>query len=132
MDYFNDVLITFLGLELFSYIAVYAGSESFQISTKICARYNSYHIIQFAADTTVVGLVSNEDESTYREVNQLILWCDNNNLSLNVSKTKEITVDFMRKQMVHNPFTINGSTVDSVISTKFCHFFCCTLVVRLE
>ncbi len=35
MDYFNDVLTTFLGLERFSCIAVYAGSESSRISSKI-------------------------------------------------------------------------------------------------
>ncbi len=34
MDYFNDVLATFLGLERVSCIAVYAGSESSQISSK--------------------------------------------------------------------------------------------------
>ncbi len=35
MDYFNDALTTFLGLEHFSCIAVYAGSESSRISAKI-------------------------------------------------------------------------------------------------
>ncbi len=35
MDYFNDVLTTFLGLERGSCISVYAGSESSRISSKI-------------------------------------------------------------------------------------------------
>ncbi len=35
MDYLNNVLTTFLGLECGSYLAVYAGSESSQISSKI-------------------------------------------------------------------------------------------------
>ncbi len=35
MDYFNNVITTFLGLERDSSLAVYAGSESFQISSKI-------------------------------------------------------------------------------------------------
>ncbi len=35
MDYFNNVLITFLGLDHGSTIAVYAGSGSSQISSKI-------------------------------------------------------------------------------------------------
>ncbi len=35
MDYFNDVLTTFLGLDLVSCVAVYAGSKSYQISSKI-------------------------------------------------------------------------------------------------
>ncbi|KAK1791960.1 hypothetical protein P4O66_013937 [Electrophorus voltai] len=49
----------------------------------------------------VVGLISNDDDSAYKEeVNQLLVWCDNNNLSLNVNKTKEIIVDFRRKYMV--------------------------------
>ncbi len=35
MDYFKKVLTTFLGLELGSYVAVYAGLESSRISSKI-------------------------------------------------------------------------------------------------
>ncbi len=35
MDYFNDVLTTFLGLERGSYVAVHAGSESSRISSNI-------------------------------------------------------------------------------------------------
>lgn len=58
-------------------------------------------------------------KSQGEEVNQLVVWCDNNDLSLNVSKTEEITVDFRMKQMVHNPLTFNDSTVQSVRSTKF-------------
>ncbi len=34
-NYFKDVVTTFLGLECVSCIAVYAGSESFQISSEI-------------------------------------------------------------------------------------------------
>ncbi len=48
-------------------------------------------------DTTVVGLISNRDETNYRsEVSRLAGWCSDNNLSLNVEKTKEIVVDFRR------------------------------------
>ncbi|KAK1793776.1 hypothetical protein P4O66_001508 [Electrophorus voltai] len=60
-----------------------------------CAKYKSNHIIKPADDTTVAGLISNDDVSAYKEeVNQLVIWCDNNNLSLNVNKRKEIIVDF--------------------------------------
>lgn len=85
-----------------------------------CARYNTNHIIKFADDTTVVGLISNDDDSSYREeVHHLINWCDTNNLHLNVNKTKEITVDFRKIHKPHTPLTINGSAVESVKSTKF-------------
>jgi hypothetical protein len=55
----------------------------------------------FADNTTVVGLITNNDETAYREeVWALRVWCQENNLSLNVNKTREIIVDF-RKQHDH-------------------------------
>ena len=46
-------------------------------------------IIQFADDTIVIGLISGVDESAYRdEVQKLTVWCSDNNLSLNTTKTK--------------------------------------------
>ncbi|MCJ8737656.1 hypothetical protein PDJAM_G00026540 [Pangasius djambal] len=73
----------------------------------------------FADDTTVVGLITNKDETDYRsEVSRLAGWCKDN-LSLNVEKTKEIVVDFRRARTQHAPLTINGATVERVSSTKF-------------
>ncbi|XP_072887126.1 mitochondrial import receptor subunit TOM40 homolog isoform X4 [Hemitrygon akajei] len=71
------------------------------------------HIIKFADDTTVVGLISKNDESAYREeVQQLMDWCRANNLSLNVNKTNKMVVDFRRAQSDHSPLNVNGSLVD--------------------
>ena len=54
----------------------------------------SNSIIKFADDTTVVGLITNNDKTAYREeVRALGVWCQENNLSLNVSKTKEMIMD---------------------------------------
>ncbi len=86
----------------------------FTLLTHDCtAKFRSNHIIKFADDTTVVGLISNNDETHYREeVAQLAEWCGANNLSLNVEKTKEVVLD-------HPPLTIDSSTVERVSSTKF-------------
>ncbi len=82
--------------------------------------HDSNHFIKFADDTTVVGLISNRDETNYRsEVSRLAGWCSDHNLSLNVEKTKEIVVDFRRVHSLHAPLTINGATVERVSSTKF-------------
>ncbi|MCJ8741467.1 hypothetical protein PDJAM_G00071020 [Pangasius djambal] len=52
--------------------------------------------IRFADDMTVVGLISKNAVSAYREeVQRPTDWCGANNLSLNVDKTKEMVVDFM-------------------------------------
>ncbi len=85
------------------------------------AKFSSNHIIKFADDTSVVGLISNNDETHYRdEVAQLAEWCVvQNNLSLNVGKTKEVGMDFRRNSGDHPPLTIDNSTVERVSSTKF-------------
>ena len=52
------------------------------------ALQNTNSIIKFVDDTTVVDLITNNDESVYRkEVIELALWCQDNNLSINFSKT---------------------------------------------
>ncbi|KAF7686244.1 hypothetical protein HF521_015606 [Silurus meridionalis] len=84
------------------------------------AMHSSNHIIKFADDTTVVGLISKNDESAYREdLQRLTAWCGANNLSLNVDKMKEMVVDFRRAQSDQSPLIIDGSSVEIVKSTKF-------------
>ena len=64
----------------------------------------SNSIIKFADNTTVVGLITNNDESSYREeARALGVWYPENNLSLNVNKTKEMIVDFRKQQWEHPP-----------------------------
>ncbi|KAI3360698.1 hypothetical protein L3Q82_012843 [Scortum barcoo] len=71
-------------------------------------------------DTTVVGLIRDDNDLAYREeVEQLVRWCEGNNVILNVDKTKEITVDFRKIQPSHAPLLINNSAVEVVSSTKF-------------
>ena len=70
--------------------------------------HNSNTIIKFADDTTVVGLITDNDETAYREeVRDLAVWCQDNNLSLNMIKTKEMIVDY-RKKRTKPPFSSTG------------------------
>ena len=56
----------------------------------------STQILKFADDTTVLGLITNSDESKYRDqANKLISWCSENNLELNVNKRKENDCGFL-------------------------------------
>ncbi|KAK3511679.1 hypothetical protein QTP70_014552 [Hemibagrus guttatus] len=93
----------------------------FTLLTHDCAAmHSSNHIIKFTDDTTVVGLISKDDESAYREeVQRLTARCKANNLSLNVEKTKEMVVEFRRAQSDHSPLNINRSNMEIVKSTKF-------------
>ncbi len=62
----------------------------FTLLTHYCtAMFSFNHIIKFGNDTSVVGLISNNDEMHYREeVAQLAEWCGANNLSLNVRQRR--------------------------------------------
>ncbi|KAK0154530.1 hypothetical protein N1851_003367 [Merluccius polli] len=54
------------------------------------------------------------------EVQHLAVWCADNNLLLNTSKTKELIVDFRKeKGETHTPIHINGMAVERVSSFKF-------------
>ena len=75
----------------------------------------SNSIIKFADGTTVVGLISNNDDAAYREeVRTLGVWCQ----EINVNKTKERTMDF-RKQQRKNPPMVHphkwSTHTDSVV-----------------
>jgi hypothetical protein len=68
------------------------------------AKQDLNSIIKFADDTTVVGLITNNDETAYsKEVRALRVWCQKNNLSLNINKTKKMIVDFRKQQWEHPP-----------------------------
>ena len=74
----------------------------------------------FADDTTVVGLITDNDETAYgEEVRDLTVWYKDNNLSLNMIKTKEMIVDYMKRRTEHTPTLIDGAVVEQVKSFKF-------------
>jgi hypothetical protein len=71
-------------------------------------RHDPNTIIKFADDTTV-GLITDNDETACREeVRYLAMWCQDNNLSLNVIKTKEMILDYRKRRTEHNPILIDG------------------------
>ncbi len=71
----------------------------FSLYTNDCTSKDpSVKLLKFADDTTLIGLIQNGDESSYRQkVKELPVWCTLNNLELNTLKTVEMIVDFRRK-----------------------------------
>ncbi|KAK1788652.1 hypothetical protein P4O66_002473 [Electrophorus voltai] len=85
------------------------------------ATSSSTIIVKFADDTVVMGLISDNDERTFlEEIKHLENWCQENNLLLNISKTKELIVDCSKKQEWHyQPVRISGTTVERVDSFRY-------------
>ena len=84
------------------------------------ARHDSNTIIKFADDTTALGLITDNDETVYREeVRDLAVWCQDNNLSLNVSKTNNLIVDYRKRRAEQAPINFDWAVVERVERFKF-------------
>ena len=65
-------------------------------------------------------MITDNDETAYREeVRDLAVWCQDNNLSLNVIKTKKMIVDYRKRRIDHAHILIDGAVVEQVESFKF-------------
>ena len=93
----------------------------FSLYTAECRHENdSCPIVKFADDTGLTGLIMVDDDSHYRqEIDRFVEWCDSNYLELNVSKTKEMIVDFRKEEHVLTEVKIKGKPVKRVDSYKY-------------
>ena len=78
-------------------------------------------IIKYADDTVCLGLISNLDETEYRqEINLLDVWCNENNLLLNAEKCQELVFTFLRETPSCDvPVSINNRYVDIVNTVTY-------------
>ena len=63
-------------------------------------------MIKFAGDSEITGKIKNHDGSVYIE--GFVKSCDDNDLYLNVSKTKEMRIDFRKRRGDPKPVCIRG------------------------
>ena len=70
----------------------------------------STQFVRFSDDTAMLAHL--RDFASYQlylsSVVRFSSWCSNNVLHLNVSKTKEMCIDFRRNRTVISPIVING------------------------
>ena len=56
-----------------------------------------FPLVKFADDTELVGKVSNDEDALYhKQIENFVNWFDKNYLYLNMSKSKEIFIDFRK------------------------------------
>ena len=72
--------------------------------------------IKFYDDTAIVDL-SYSIPHCIEEVERFTTWCKNDFLDLNVTKTKELLIDFRNQPPAFSPITIDGERVE-----KYKHF----------
>ena len=78
-------------------------------------------LIKYADDAAKVALLTcEEDEDEYHaSVASLVAQCDGDELELNVKKTKELVVNFMKNKTAIKPITIKGTEVDQVVQYDY-------------
>lgn len=77
-------------------------------------------LLKFADDSTLIGHVSEGDESVYRwEIGHLVTWCNQNNLELHTVKTVKMVEDFRKNPVPPAPIILCDSPVDIVDSFCF-------------
>ena len=96
----------------------------FILFTNDCrAIHNNCSILKFADDTALVGVIKNDHDLTnyYDDVNKFVLYCDNNHLDLNTTKTKEMIIDFRRCRPTqdHVQLKINSENIAFVEHYKY-------------
>ena len=80
----------------------------------------SCHIQKFADDTAIMGCVRGDQEEEYRTlVRDFVTWSHANSLQLNISKTKELVIDFGKSRPRPQTVDINGVEVETVGSYKY-------------
>lgn len=63
----------------------------------------------------MIGRIAGGDEAAYRrEVASLVSWCEENNLTLNTDKTKEMIVDMRKERRTPQPLFIRELEVERV------------------
>ena len=82
--------------------------------------YGNRHILKYADDTVIVSLLQKHESQHGPVVDEFVSWCDRSFLQLNISKTKDMVVDFRRKQPGSPPPTyIKGSSIEVVDHYKY-------------
>ena len=82
------------------------------------AAHNFNTIIKIAFDTTFIGLITDDDEAAYREVRDLAVWGQDNNHSLDISKTKKLILAYTEQRGEHAAIHNDGAVGECIERLK--------------
>ncbi|KAG7455663.1 hypothetical protein JOB18_004171, partial [Solea senegalensis] len=92
----------------------------FMLYTNDCkSTFESRHIIKFADDSVIVSLLQDHEAGHGPVLDHFVRWCDDSYLQLNVSKTKDMKIDFRKNPPVTAQTFVKGTAVDTVNHYKY-------------
>ena len=90
----------------------------FSLYTNDCTGTENTIFMKYSDDTAIVDL-SNSIPHYIAEVGRFRTWCKDNILDLNVSKTKELLIDFRKQPLSVSSITIDGEIAERVEKYKY-------------
>ncbi|KAF7654596.1 hypothetical protein LDENG_00067420, partial [Lucifuga dentata] len=92
----------------------------FLLYTDSCrSNIESSYLVKFSDDTVLLSLLQGPQSDQGKALSDFVGWYDNNFLDLNVSKTKELIIDFRRSKEEVKDSVIHGDRVETVTSYKY-------------
>ena len=76
-------------------------------------------IIKYADDSIVVSLLGDDEDGHGQVLDDFLSWCEDAFLQLNISKTKEMCVDFRKSSPVPQNSVVHGRQVELVDTYKY-------------
>ncbi len=77
------------------------------------------HILKFADDAVILSLLNRDESSHGAVVDDFMNWCQDSFLFINVSKTKDMSIDFRHSQPSPVSSVINGQDIELVQSYRY-------------
>ena len=83
------------------------------------SQHANRHILKFADDSVIISLLDDNEASHGPVVDDFVSWCDEAFLQLNVTKTKDMCIDFRLSAPATESSVINGQAVEMVTTYKY-------------
>ncbi len=77
------------------------------------------HVVKYADDTVFLSLLTSAECDDSNEHNEFFEWCKTAELQLNISKTKEMVIDFRKNASKVKPVYLYGKEVERVQEYKY-------------
>ena len=89
----------------------------FTLYTNDCTGTENTIFVKYSDDTAIIDLSNSIPH--YIEVERFTIWCKDNFLDLNMTKTKELLIDFRKQPPAVSPITIDGEIVERVVKYRY-------------
>ena len=81
--------------------------------------YENSLILKYADDSVIVSLLQGSEHNHGPVVDFFVKWCEDSHLHLNITKNKDMAVDFRKKAKTSAPVMIKGQVTEQMQSYKY-------------